>query len=262
MALPASLLRAVETHVCFSGCYSASSDVFTCTDANLSPACVLHSSCEDCLGYHVGALASLLPPNMTGTVLARELSEHVRKLRGYAWSIGGYHYTSRIWLSAAYYPCGLFLLDGTHNDSRRSDLDVLITAFRSGLLQPQDPRMLDPALYTTQQVYLDMSVPIAPVRSMQDILASPQCSGSAYGYGHGRRVTLAEFQPIAAQQPRSTSSPPAHTARTGRPAPPDASADTLPVQRRPAQPGERCQICGAVVEERPSLVDTFVGCLC
>ena len=109
MALPASLLRAVETHVCFSGCYSASSDVFTCTDANLSPACVLHSSCEDCLGFHVGALASLLPPNMTGTVLARELSEHVRKLRGYAWSIGGYHYTSRIWHVTAW--AGPWLVD-------------------------------------------------------------------------------------------------------------------------------------------------------
>lgn len=267
MALPASLLHAVETHVCFSGCYGTSSDVLTCTSATQPPQCILHVSCEDCLGFHVGVLTGLLPSQMTGNLLARELSAHVRKLRGYSWSIGGYHYSSRLWLSAAYYPCGLFMLDGSHNDGRSNDLDVLIAAFRSGLLKPQDPRMLDPALYVTQQVYIDMSVPIFPVHSMQDILMSPQCSTSFQGHGQGRRVTLAEFQPIAAQAGQARSSAAPASTPSGQAAPAagahsDMAADTAPIQRRPMRPGERCPVCGAVVKERPSLTDTFVGCLC
>lgn len=257
MTIPASLLRAVDTHACFSGCYDADSDAFICSHPTQPPERTIQVQCEDCLGFHVGTLARLLPTHMTAAQLAHELSEHVRKLRGYTWSIGGYHYShNRLWLSAAYYPCGLFVLDASHNARRRKDLDVLIDAFRCGLVQPQDPRMTDPALYVTREVYLDMSAPIVPVQSMHDLLQSPLCSTSFRG--QGRRVTLAEFQPLAVRASRQRSSV--------RTAPPPATATTpfatSPAKRPAPRVGERCPICGEQIKERPSLTDTFIGCLC
>lgn len=257
MALPASLLRAAEQHVCFSGCYGPEDTVMVCTDPARSPQRVVQVSCKDCLSFHVGAAVGLLPPHMTADQLAREVSMHVRQLRGYAWSVGGYHYAcNKIWLSAAYYPCGTFLLDGSHNHDGRTDLELLIEAFRGGLVKPPDPRMMDPAQYTTQEVYLDMSAPIAPVRNKHDILRSQQCSPSFRV--SARRVTIAEFLPMTTQ-----ASAPVPRVYQGALQTQNTAKVHLPDPRRRAtRVGDRCPACGAIVEERPSLTETFVGCLC
>jgi hypothetical protein len=304
MTLPASLLRAAEQHVCFSGCHGPEDMVMVSTAPGSAPQRVVQVSCKDCLSFHVGALASLLPAQMTSDQLARELSQHVRTLRGYSWSVGGYHYAcNKIWLSAAFYPCGVFLLDGSRNHDGRSDLELLIEAFRGGLVKPQDARMLDPGQYATQEVYLDMSVPITPVRNRHDILRSQQCSPTFRVAS--RRVTIAEFLPMqvsapppavtAGGQPTATNGTagavtagtsatgtpasgqpvvalgqPANqgnqlTPPTGIPSPRLAATGSAPGAsgRKPgARLGERCPVCGAVVAERPSLTETFVGCLC
>ncbi len=266
MTLPASLLRAAEQHVCFSGCYGPEDMVMVCTDPGMAPHRGVQVSCKDCLSFHIGALARLLPPQMTSDQLAREVSQHVRQLRGFAWSVGGYHYAcNKIWLSAAYYPGGLFLLDGSRNHDGRSDLDLLLEAFRGGLIKPQDPRMLDAGQYTTQEVYLDMSAPITPVRNRHDILRSKQCSPTFRV--SSRRVTLAEFLPMTVQPgtPALSVQPTMAPAVAVQPTPPTGVAV---VQHTPAQPqrvmrvGERCPSCGATIEERPSLTETYIGCLC
>lgn len=260
-----------------------------------APQRVVQVSCKDCLSFHVGALASLLPAQMTSDQLARELSQHVRLLRGYSWSVGGYHYAcNKIWLSAAFYPCGVFLLDGSRNHDGRSDLELLIEAFRGGLVKPQDGRMLDPGQYATQEVYLDMSVPITPVRNRHDILRSQQCSPTFRVAS--RRATIAEFLPMQVQAPppgqptagattsaaagATTSAaasttlgqpvvtlgqtPPAGqlTPATGIPSARAAATVSASGRKPAARLGERCPICGAVVAERPSLTETFIGCLC
>jgi hypothetical protein len=305
MTLPASLLRAAEQHVCFSGCYGPEDMVMVSTAPGSVPQRVVQVSCKDCLSFHLGALASLLPAQMTSDQLARELSQHVRLLRGYAWSVGGYHYAcNKIWLSAAFYPCGVFLLDGSRNHDGRSDLELLLEAFRGGLVKPQDARMLDPGQYATQEVYLDMSVPITPVRNRHDLLRSQQCSPTFRVAS--RRVTIAEFLPMqvgvpapavtAGGQPAFTAgAPPAGAGATGisatgtpaagqpvvalgQPAnqanqltPPTGIPSSRPAAagaapgtpgKSTARLGERCTVCGAIVAERPSLTETFVGCLC
>lgn len=256
MTLPASLLRAAEQHVCFSGCYGPEDMVMVCTDPGVAPHRAVQVSCKDCLSFHIGGLAKLLPPQMTSDQLAREVSQHVRQLRGFAWSVGGYHYAcNKIWLSAAYYPCGLFLLDGSRNHDGRSDLDLLLEAFRGGLVKPQDPRMLDAGQYATQEVYLDMSIPITPVRNRHDILRSKQCSPTFRV--SSRRVTIAEFLPMTTQ-----------LASPGVSVQPTPATGVAVTQLAPSQAsrvmrvGERCPSCGATVEERPSLTETYIGCLC
>jgi hypothetical protein len=181
----------------------------------------------------------------------------------------------------------VFLLDGSRNHDGRSDLDLLIEAFRGGLVKPQDPRMLDAGQYGTQEVYLDMSVPIIPVRNRHDILRSQQCSPTFRVAS--RRVTIAEFLPmqVAANQPanQAANQPAAAGAPViaqpvvalGQPVPqvgqltpptgiPNAQYATAlgsaPSRKPSTRLGERCPICGAVVAERPSLTETFVGCLC
>lgn len=256
MTLPASLLRAAEQHVCFSGCYGPEDMVMVCTDPGVAPHRAVQVSCKDCLSFHIGGLAKLLPPQMTSDQLAREVSQHVRQLRGFAWSVGGYHYAcNKIWLSAAYYPCGLFLLDGSRNHDGRSDLDLLLEAFRGGLVKPQDPRMLDAGQYATQEVYLDMSIPITPVRNRHDLLRSKQCSPTFRV--SSRRVTIAEFLPMTTQLGAPVVAV--------QPTPPTGVAVTqlAPSQAsRVMRVGERCPSCGATVEERPSLTETYIGCLC
>ncbi|WP_428266437.1 hypothetical protein [Haliangium sp.] len=265
MSLPASFLRAAEQHPCFSGCYGPEDSVLVCTNPAQTPAPSVQVSCRDCLSFHVAADVSLLPPHTTADKLARELSDHVRGLRGYAWSVGGYHHAcNKIWLSAAYYPCGLFLLDGSRNHDSRTDVEVLIEAFSGGLVQPAHPKMLDPSQYATEELYLDMSVPIQPVRGMSDILNSPQSSPSYKA--RARRVTVAEFLPMTATV-GSGSLPARIYPSGGQPSavPPPAARSKVaakPAPRRALRLGEICPVCGARVEERPSLTDTFIGCLC
>jgi hypothetical protein len=258
VALPASLLAAAEAHACFTGCYSHESPVAVCVDAARPPVTGFHAACQDCLMFHVGALASLLPPGMTQYGLAQELAAHMRAVRGYRWAISGYHATGQgFWLSAAYYGDGLFLVDASRNHGGTRDVDLLVQAFRSKLVQPDDQGMLDPALYASDVVHLSCSPPLGPVSSKQDVLRSPQCSLSPrQGL---RRVCIVEFLPLTTSLPaqRSPTPPPvrAQGVLSGRASP--ARAPT-----RPLRPGESCPVCGAEVKERPLFSGTFVGCLC
>jgi hypothetical protein len=245
MSLPAALLAAVERHPCFTGCYRSDSEVQACVDAAQPLAPVVSVACSDCLTFHPGALASLLPLGMTSYALANALSAHVRALRGYRWATGGYHTAGGgFWLSAAYYGDGLFLVDAARNRSSRTDAEMLAEAFRHSVLQPEDPRMVDPGLYTSELAYISMATPILPVQSKQDLLASPQRSATPKQGFH--RVSIVEFQPLVA----------AAAAAAPAQAPEEAQAP------RELQLGEACPKCGAVVMERPLFSGTFVGCLC
>jgi hypothetical protein len=269
VALPASLLAAVEAHPCFSGCYSHEIPVALCVDPTRPPVTSFHAACQDCLMFHVGALAGLLPPGMTQYTLAQEIATHMRGVRGYRWAFSGYHATGPgFWLSAAYYGDGLFLVDGSRNHGAAREVDLLVQAFKSKLVQPDDQGMLDPALYASDVVHLSCAPPIAGVRTKHDILRSPQCSlAPRQGF---RRVCIVEFLPLTtviANSPAPSPPPPparvattassvAPTASTSPPAPPRRST------ARALRVGDICPICGAEVKERPLFSGTFVGCLC
>jgi hypothetical protein len=255
VALPASLLTAVEAHPCFTGCYSHESPVSLCVDPAKPPVTAFHVACQDCLMFHVGSLASLLPPGTTHYSLAQEIAAHVRAVRGYRWAFSGYHATgSGFWLSVAYYGDGLFLVDASRNHGGAKDVDLLVQAFRVRLAQPDDPGMLDPALYATDVVHLSCAPPLGAVRTKQDVVSSPQCSRSPK-QGH-RRVAIVEFLPLTTAVPAQggvTTTPPAPSS------PPPAIVAT---QTRPLKLGDICPVCGAEVKERPLFSGTFVGCLC
>lgn len=256
MALPPALLSAVERHACFSGCYRSDSEVQACVDAALPLEPVVSIACADCLTFHPGALASLLPLGMTSHGLANALSAHVRALRGYRWAIGGYHTQGGgFWLSAAYYGDGLFLVDAARNRSGRPDAEVLADAFRLGLLQPEDPRMVDPALYTSELAYVNLGTPIANVRTKQDLLASPQRSPSPrQGF---QRASIVEFQPMTAALAQAAPAP-----APAAPASIAAQPDPPPAPAPPLRAGDTCPRCGEEVRERPLFTGTFVGCRC
>jgi hypothetical protein len=269
MSLPTSLLDAVAGHPCFAGCFRATPASRICTDPAqpLSPA--LQVACADCTAFRVGVLVSTLPQGMSAQALAVALSAHVRGLRGFVWATSGSVTAAGSWISAAYYGGGLFLVDASRNSNSRTDLDVLINAFQRGFLTPEHPRMLVPALYTSEVVYLDMALPIAPVSSKQDLLASPRCRTTPTS-GH-RRACILEFMPLAHhahQQPQRRSAPPSGPAHQSTP-PPARSAAVSPAQGAvsPAQgavspASNLCPWCGAEVKERPLFSGTYVGCLC
>jgi hypothetical protein len=264
VALPASLLAAAEAHACFTGCFSHETPVALCVDAARPPVTSFHAACQDCLMFHLGALASLLPPGMTQYGLAQELCAHMRSVRGYRWAISGYHATGQgFWLSAAYYGDGLFLVDGSRNHGGARDVDLLVQAFRSKLVQPDDQGMLDPALYASEIVHLSCSPPLGAVKTKQDVLRSPQCSLSPrQGL---RRVCIVEFLPLTtAATPGKVVAAPAPAARPVAP-PPAVRPPPPPAPRPPGRAlrvGEVCPLCGAEVKERPLFSGTFVGCLC
>ena len=266
MALPASLLAAVEAHPCFTGCYSHEIPVALCVDPARAPVTSFHAACQDCLMFHVGALAGVLPAGTTQYTLAQELAAHMRAVRGYRWAFSGYHATGPgFWLSAAYYGDGLFLVDGSRNHGGAKDVDLLVQAFRARLAQPDDPGMLDPALYAADVVHLSCAPPLGQVRTKQDILRLSQCSlAPRQGF---RRVSIVEFLPLTsviaapatgaapqAIQTPSLASPPAQRPATPRP--------PAPAPARSPRMGETCPRCGAEVKERPLFSGTFVGCLC
>ena len=255
VALPASLLTAVEAHPCFTGCYSHESPVSLCVDPAKPPVTAFHVACQDCLMFHVGSLASLLPPGTTHYSLAQEIAAHVRAVRGYRWAFSGYHATgSGFWLSVAYYGDGLFLVDASRNHGGAKDVDLLVQAFRVRLAQPDDPGMLDPALYATDVVHLSCAPPLGAVRTKQDVVSSPQCSRSPK-QGH-RRVAIVEFLPLTTAAAQGTG------AATTPPAPSSAPPAIVATPHRPLKPGDICPVCGAEVKERPLFSGTFVGCLC
>ena len=261
MALPASLLAAVEAHPCFTGCYSHEIPVALCVDPARAPVTSFHAACQDCLMFHVGALASLLPPGTTQYTLAQELAAHMRAVRGYRWAFSGYHATGPgFWLSAAYFGDGLFLVDGSRNHGGTKDVDLLVQAFRARLAQPDDPGMLDPALYAADIVHLSCAPPLGPVRTKHDILRQSQCSlAPRQGF---RRVCIIEFLPLTTKLAVSTSAAPAAGAPvTGAPPPLAASSPPSP-PAKVARLGQVCATCGGEVKERPLFSGTFVGCLC
>jgi hypothetical protein len=259
VALPASLLAAVEAHPCFTGCYSHEIPVALCVDPARAPVTSFHAACQDCLMFHVGSLASLLPPGTTQYTLAQELAAHMRSVRGYRWAFSGYHATGPgFWLSAAYYGDGLFLVDGSRNHGGAKDVDLLVQAFRARLAQPDDPGMLDPALYAADVVHLSCTPPLGPVRTKQDILRLSQCSlAPRQGF---RRVCIVEFLPLTTVL-AATNGAKAVQAPAGAYGAP-AKAPAAPARRGPARLGEICPECGAEVKERPLFSGTFVGCLC
>jgi hypothetical protein len=249
MSIPASLLQHAEAHPCFSGCYGSDPDVSVCLDAArpLSPLLVV--SCHDCFA-RLGVPRALVPTGATANWLAGQLTQHLRKQRGFSLSFSGYHTKGPgFWLSAAYYSsCGLYLLNGERSRALGTDLELLVLAFRHGIAAPPDPRMLDPRLYTTQEAYVRFTAPMAAIASRQALVTSPHCrSHPAPGF---QRVTLAEFQPAA----RTPGHPPPQTARSQSAAAPTA-AGTL-------RPGDICPVCGAEYRVRALLQGTYLGCLC
>lgn len=261
MALPASLLAAVEAHSCFTGCYRYDSAVEVCTDPAARVQTTLVASCEDCLTFHIGALSLVLPSGTTGYKLAEEISSHMRTLRGYRWAVSGYRAVgSGLWISAACCTDGLFLVDGSRNRGP-SDVEVLVQAFRHGIVQPTDPAMLDPAMYTAQTVYLNLARPLGAVRAKQDILRSPQCSPTPKAGFH--RASIVEYLPLAASTSASTSASASATPALAVPTPRTATPKSTPAPpARALRPGDTCPVCHAQVRERPLFSGTFVGCLC
>jgi hypothetical protein len=242
------------------------------------------------MSFRVGALSTALPPGQSSHALADELSAHVRGVRGYVWATSGYcNGSGGFWISAAYYGSGLFLVDASRNGGQCTDLDVLISAFRSGLVAPEDPRMLSQGLYTSEIVYIDMSHPIASVTCKLDLLSSPQCrSTRTQGY---QRCAILEFVPLAHNQrlrqsqylgaPAPTAMTPTTpsiptTPTTMRQARATAPAIPMPAPSAPhasiaptasataafAHGADVCPTCRAEIKERPLFVGTYIGCLC
>lgn len=267
MALPTSLLQQIEQHACFSGTYDRETDATIVVDPSAPPQPFLSASCRDCLTFRVGALRSLLPQTLSAAGLADELTQHMRGLRGFSLSLGGYHATgSGFWLSMVYYDqCGLFLLDGSRSTRSRpgvDDLDLLIMAFQQGVLRPPHALMVDPQHFTTEVAYVNFTAPV-PVHSKHDLQASLAYRKTAHaGF---QRVTLAEFQPVARAAPISASSmsllaPPAPVYSASASAAAVVTGVTADASGR--CPGERCAQCGAEVRERPLFSGSFIGCLC
>lgn|GEM_PF-2921533 len=270
MPLPAPFVTEIETHLCLSGCYESEQPTYVCLDPNKPLEKVICVSCHDCLMHHVGALSSTLPTGMDGYALAREASAHVRTLRGYKWSVSGYHTAGGgFWLTAMSYGNGILLVDGSrHSKTKQTDLDLLIHAFTHKVCTPEDPRMMDPALYGVETVFLRMDKPILPVTCKNDLLSSPQCSRmQTSGY---RRATLCEFLPLQQHaQPPVVQVPgavqPSATPLATNSAPIATAVSTPTESKRPSkalQLGDICPVCHDEVRERVLFTSTYVGCKC
>jgi hypothetical protein len=238
MTLPASFLQHVEQHGCFSGCYGSDSAVSACLDAARPLAPLLMVSCQDCLA-RIAVPASMLPGGTSSYSLARLLTDHLRVQRGFALSVSGYHVAGPgFWLSAVYYPSGLFLVSAERSRQLGSDLDLLQLAFQHGVVQPLDPRMRDPKQYAVETVYVNFATCSAGITTKQSLLSSAQCR--AQPRSGWQKVTLAEFLPASQAKPAAK---------------PAAAAKALKV-------GDICPVCKGEVRVRPLLVGSYVGCLC
>lgn len=232
--------------------------LFSASGAAQGPLPIIDFQCEDCLSFRIGCPVGDLPPSLTHRQAAAELTEHVRRLRGYALSIGGYHTAIGDWLSAAYWDqAGVFVL---HTDrgstAAKPALDVLIRAMQVGLVPVADAAMLDPHEYQTQDVFLSVCPPPA-VTTLAALLGSAHVS---HTWRSGdNKVTLAAFLPVARGAQAPAPSPPAALLQA-TPASPAAPAAASPVSARAL--GERCTICGDTVRERPLLLSSYVGCAC
>ena len=238
MALPAALLQFVEQHRCFSGCYGGRSDMQAVVTANQPPVPMVSVTCLDCLG-DVGTLACLLPAGMRSYQLADQLSQHLRARRGYSLSLSGYHTNGPgFWFSAVYWAsCNLFLLDGQRSRQHGSDLDLLMLAFKHGVVKPPAPSMLQSTAFTVQPLYLDPRRTMPTVVAKADLLNAPGVSVQpVVGW---RKLTMAEF--VAAPPP---------------------AAPVIAAKGPSATVGPRCPKCGAEIRQRTLLNRTFLGCLC
>jgi hypothetical protein len=275
MSLPTPLLTAVANHGCFTGCYKPDRAASVCLDPAQPLAATFLAVCSECLSFRVGALTTALGLGVTAQAFADELSAQVQGLRGYVWSTSGYWANGGFWISAVYFGNGLFLVDGSRNGGQRTDLDMLIHAFRAGVVAPEDPRMVTPSHYTSEVVYVDMPQLMGLVRDKHDLLASPACRKMRlHGY---QRASLLEFVPMALGNPLPPnpglgmapsvrpSAPPPPTVRSATPlGPSPASAAPAPkaAPESEADGGVCCPDCGEEIKERPLFVGTYVGCLC
>ncbi len=226
MAIPPALLTAAAAHPCFSGVFDSGNQIEVHHDPAAGPMRVVDFQCEDCLSFRLACLATDLPAGMSPRQAAAFITQHVRTLRGYALSVGGYHTVISDWLSAVYWDgAALFALRSDRGRTAgKLSLDVLIKSVQRGLIKPAHPAMLDPKQYVTQDVYLSV-VPPPTVTSAAALLASSHISTSPKpGYSN---VTLAEFLPLSRAQPAVTAPvappPAAHPVRSRGP-------------RRPAHP--------------------------
>jgi hypothetical protein len=249
MSLPASFLLHVEQHACFTGCYSSASGVRVCLDPNAPLAPLVVVSCGDCYAS-LAVPASLLPAGTDSYRLADQVTQHLRKQRGFALSVSGYQTKGPgFWFSAVYYSCGIFLIHGERSRKLGTDLDQLMLAFHHGVWTPPDSRMIDPKQYAVQTVYANFTGATGPVRNKQDVLALPQVrSQPQSGW---QKLTLAEFLPLTTAGQGN-----------GHAVAPTAQATRKPAAPRVLKPGDVCPVCGAEVRERPLLRGSFVGCLC
>lgn len=198
--------------------------------------------CQDCLTFHLGIEASLVPKGLMEHQIAEELTRHVQKVRGYGLSIGGYHTSgSGFWLSAAYWPqAQIFVL---RSRGPQSALNALQEAFQSGVISPPDPGMLNPSSFLIYDAFLKSTPPVQPT-SLSALLGSSSVSRTPKpGY---RPVTLAAYQSVS--QVSIKPPPPIAT-----PAPEPARAHEL---------GNTCPACGETVREKTLLTSTYLGCGC
>ena len=237
MALPPSLLQHVEQHGCFSGCYGTKSDVRGFFNPLQPPVPMVMVSCDDCLNA-LAVPTALLATGTTSSMLADQLTQHMRARRGYALSTSGYHTQGPgFWFSAVYWAtCGIFLLNGERSRSLGQDLDLLMLSFRHGVLKPPDPGMVTPSRFSLQTIYVDPAQPLPAVGSKQALLNFPGCRATAAA--GWQRLTLAEFIPTTVQASNAASA------------------------KKPLKLGDRCPTCGAEVRVRHLLQKSYVGCLC
>jgi hypothetical protein len=208
-------------------------------------------------------MVSLLAPGMDRHKLAREVTDHLRALRGYAMSFSGYHpQAGGFWLSAAYWAnLGIFILKGDRGSqsSNQTAVDLLVRAFTSGVCAPPLRGMCDPKNYSSRQVFLNAAA-LPKVTSGPSLFASSGVSQKpAAGYV---QVTVAEYLPVSrsaatagASSPPVPSPPPVGRSRPAR-------STSSPKPAAPRAIGSRCDICGELVMERALLTSTYIGCRC
>jgi hypothetical protein len=260
VSLPPPLRAAVEAHRCFSGCYSGDSRGVFCADVSQPTLPMVNVHCSDCLTWHVGALTHLLPPSLqTPDALAAKLSKHMRRKRGFVWSVSGYHLARHItgggfWLAAACLGPGVFVVQPDRGRGQPSDaIHVLMEAFRLKLAPCPGPGMLDAKEYAAQPIYLRYSPgdPVTPDKA--SLLASPQHRATwAPGF---EAAMVVEHLPSLAAAGKTGGSASATTT------PPSALASSSRGLRTTGD-GEVCSACGHPVRERQLLYGTYAGCLC
>lgn len=262
VSLPPSLLAAVEAHRCFSGCYSDGSTGIFCTDVGQPALPMVEVHCSDCLTWHVGVPAHLLPSSIQGpTALAHELSRHMRRHRGFMWSLSGYHLAGHLlgggfWLTAVCLGPGVFVVRPNRGRGPVSDaIHVLLEAFHLKLAPCSGPRMLDAKDYVGQPIHIRYSPgdPVTPDKA--SLLGSPQCR-TTWAPGFEPAVVVEHLPSVAAAATTVSHSP--VTAAS-----PSSSSTTSGSRAlHAAVPGEVCSTCGHEVMVRQLLYGTYSGCLC